>query len=76
MPGIEAINYDIVALCRWAVENNMKINADKTQAIIFGTRRFLNITKNNNLTVLVNGVEVRFAEKIKYLGVMLTETMV
>lgn len=54
--------------------HNLHANADKTQAIIIGTRKYLNmLDKVKN--IIVNGETVKYCSNVKNLGVIFDETL-
>lgn len=44
MDAIGRVNEDIEAIVDWSAANGLLLNADKTQAIILGTSRFIKLT--------------------------------
>ena len=53
----------------WMNENRLKMNNDKTEFILFDSKPQLD--KCTMKTLNVNNTEIKLAEKIKYLGVLL-----
>lgn len=54
----------------------MEINSDKSQAVIFGSKRFVNILyANRPASIVINNIIVEYATEAKYLGVTLTNTL-
>lgn len=42
--GVERVNSDIIRLEKWSIDSNLLINANKTQAIIFDTNRYVKVS--------------------------------
>ena len=57
------------ALFDWMNSNRLKLNADKTEVIIFGSRHKLSKVELNSITL--NGVVVPLADSVRNLGVTL-----
>ena len=57
----------------WMDENRLKMNSDKTEFIMVGSRQLLSKCETQNL--LVNGTPVKCSNRIKYLGVWLDENL-
>ena len=53
----------------WMNENRLKMNKNKTEFILFGSKPQLDKCKTKTLNV--NNMEIKLADKIKYLGVLL-----
>lgn len=74
--GIQKINVDSAALVRWASENGLRLNPDKTQAIILGSRHNLRQIKQTSLQpLLVDGQVVPLSTCIENLGLKITENL-
>ena len=57
----------------WMDQNHLKMNNEKTEFIVFTSRQLL--PKCETKTLLVNGVNVEWAEVIKYLGAWMGQHM-
>ena len=57
----------------WMNENRLRMNPDKTEFIMYGSRQQL--TKCSTTSITVAGVEVQRASCIKYLGVHMDENL-
>ena len=57
----------------WMNENRLKMNTNKTEFIIFGSKPQLDKCKTKTLNV--NDTEIECADKIKYLGVLLDQKL-
>lgn len=66
---VNAMENCISEVKQWMTSNMLKINDDKTEIIIFGTRSSL--VKIGNVTVNVNGHSIPACERVKNLGVVL-----
>lgn len=62
------INHDLNAISLYAKSHNMKLNPQKSVAMLFGTKHILNNLKNNMLLVLNNDV-LEWVDVSKNLGV-------
>ena len=58
----------------WMNQHSLKMNADKTQIIVFGNKKFLNQLRIKG-TFMTSGVCVRFADSVKHLGVWLDQCL-
>ena len=56
---------------KWLVKNKLSLHLGKTESILFGTKRKLNV--NNSLNVECQGNVMASKDKIKYLGVTLDQ---
>lgn len=65
---IRNLNRELIAISDWAEANAMVINNSKTQAIAVYKRE---VEMSNYEPILLNGLPVQFAKKVKYLGIML-----
>lgn len=70
--SIHAINMDLQYVCDWSSSNGLRINASKTQSIVFTRKRF---DLSTIPTVTVNGTSVPFEEKVNNLGVLMTTNL-
>lgn len=65
--GITKINGDVDRINKWAGRNKMLINAAKTQAIVFGTARYLNALNSAGVPeIRVGDVAVGLHPEIRY----------
>ncbi|XP_071952123.1 uncharacterized protein [Antedon mediterranea] len=61
------------SLCDWLVDNKLTINLDKTECILFGSKRK---TKNvNNFNVSTNGNNINTSNCVKYLGIEIDQNL-
>lgn len=73
---IRKLNKDIVSISRWADSNKLLLNAQKTQAMIAGTSRYLNaIDHGLLLDIVVDGEVIRLLPHVKYLGVTIANNL-
>lgn len=66
--SVKQINEDVRAVDDWAAENQLLLNADKTQAIVFGS--------NSNFSVplvYLHGKSIPFTRTVKNLGMVFNE---
>jgi hypothetical protein len=63
----ELIQSDLNAICHYANNNMLKLNAGKTEFLIIGNSV---LRKNINVTLLVNGIQVQPVDKARNLGVI------
>ena len=62
------------AVSRWFIENELLLNATKTEAVVFGTsQRLSQVDKSQG--VWVAGAHVQFTDAIKLRGVTLDSTL-
>lgn len=74
--AITKLNLDIDNVVKWATSNKLTLNAGKTSAMIFGTRRYVgNLVRNKLPSVVVDGVEIPYSDSVVYLGVTLTNSL-
>ena len=70
------VNEDVASIVHWAESCGLKLNSNKTQAILFGTTKYVNAIDLETLPVLeINGSTIRFSTSIKYLGITVTNTL-
>ena len=64
---ISKVNCDLDNISRWAADNGLSINTQKTQAMWVGSRGYINMMDSLNLlSVLLNGTTVAFKSPSKY----------
>lgn len=68
--AIEQVNKDLRAVCVWANENKLELNAEKSQGIIIGDMD-LNVVP----AVTLNGVELSFSKVVKNLGLIMNDRL-
>ncbi|KMQ83700.1 zinc finger miz domain-containing protein 1-like protein, partial [Lasius niger] len=74
--GIQRVNNDIVSIAQWATSRGLTLNSTKTQAIIFGTARYINSIKLDLLPAInINEQAIKLSTSIKYLGVTVANTL-
>jgi hypothetical protein len=59
------LNEDMVSLDKWLKYNKLKLNVDKTKAIIIGNRR------GTNVQIKIEDEQIVEVEVMKYLGVLI-----
>ena len=63
----------LITLHHWFMQNSMKLNACKTQLIVFGTRQMLRSLPPVSLTV--NGNTIHESDRVKNLGLVMDRTL-
>ena len=58
---------------KWLVDNRLSMHVGKTESILFGSRRALN--RAGEFCVTCDGEAVQRVTSVKYLGVILDETL-
>lgn len=67
---------DIVRLLQYAGRHNLFLNASKTQSIIFGSRRYLNMIDKETLQCInVDGDIINYCETVVNLGIVMDSTL-
>ena len=64
----EVINYNVANISNWIKNNKLKINLDKTNAMIFGSSQ-------SNLVISIDGRKLDFVDHIKCLGLWLDDKL-
>ena len=71
---LQSLSECVETLTHWFLANNLQLNSDKTEAILFGTRQ--QIQKHSELsTFRIGDDDVKIGESIKILGVQLDATL-
>ena len=73
----EALNEDLSCLDAWLINNKLSLNVAKTQSMLVSTnvkRKTLD-RSSQHLQVKINGTELEVVSKIKYLGVLLDNSL-
>ena len=73
----EALNEDFSHLDTWMVSNKLSLNVAKTQLMMVSTKARRNALdrSNQSLQVKIHGTELEVVSKIKYLGVLLDNSL-
>ena len=73
----EALNEDLSHLDTWMISNKLSLNVTKTQSMLVSTKARENALdrSNQNLQVKIHGTELEVVSKIKYLGVLLDNSL-
>ena len=73
----EALNEDLSHLDTWMISNKLSLNVAKTQSMLISTKARRNALdrSNQNLQVKIHGKELEVVSKIKYLGVLLDNSL-
>lgn len=73
--GISHINEDINSIVSWA-NRSLTLNSAKTQAIIFGTARYLNAIDYERLPhININESAIQLSMQVKYLGITISNNL-
>ena len=72
-------NFDDLKNCvrmatNWFLANDLQLNADKTKAILFGTRQIL-VKHQDNTVLRLGNCDVKYGSTVKILGVQLDSTL-
>ena len=70
---INKINEDLKKVCEFSDKNCLKINPDKSNYIIIGTKKQTNIAKGLVLNVKVNNIDIERKTETKNLGIIMDE---
>ena len=73
----EALNEDLLCLDSWLSSNKLSLNVARTQSMLFSNKaKRKALDKSSlNLHVKLNGTELEVVSKIKYLGVLLDNSL-
>jgi hypothetical protein len=72
---IENINEELTAVWNWSQTNLLKLNPDKTQAILIGTSQQLNKLPTNVQKINLNGNIVDYSHCVRNLGLQVDENL-
>ena len=65
------INRNVRAICDWARENKLKINPEKTRALLIGVPTYIErLLKADSPRVEVDGLEIGYSRSAANLGVI------
>ena len=70
---LQQIETCVKDVCLWMLQNMLKLNDDKTEVIVFGTKH--NLRKVEGLTVQVGSASVKHSRCVRNLGVMQDELL-
>ncbi|KMQ83934.1 rna-directed dna polymerase from mobile element jockey-like protein [Lasius niger] len=74
--AVQCVNEDIESVICWATTNKLVLNADKTQAIIFGTARYISTLELRSLSnIRVGATPIQYTTSVKYLGVIVANNL-
>ena len=74
--AVRLAEYDSTKLVEYAAAHNLSINAEKTQPMFIGTRKYLNDLARNELPLInINGQTVQYCETAVNLGVIFDQTL-
>lgn len=69
---VNRVNSDLTKYSQWLLQNNLKINLDKTKYILFKQK---NKKINQVINICLNGVNLENVNQIKYLGLILDQNI-
>ena len=70
------INYDLQLIKKWSDDNFIRLNPDKSQAILIGNPKLLCSVKRIDLPqIKLNGTAIQFKNTVKNLGLRMNETL-
>ena len=77
IPARRGLNEDLSRLDAWLISNKLSLNVTKTQSMLVAIRakRKALDKSNRNLQVKINGTELEVVSKIKYLEVLLDNSL-
>jgi hypothetical protein len=64
---VRTVNEDLMAIQRWALANDLSLNASKTQFLLCGSP--------HKLMLFLNGAELTFSEVVKNMGVLFDDSL-
>ncbi|KMQ93568.1 reverse transcriptase [Lasius niger] len=74
--AILKVDEDINAVINWSFANGLILNSDKTQAIIFGTSRYVNAIDLYTLPkIMVDMTAIQYSTSVRYLGVIIINNL-
>ena len=75
--GVSAVNEDIKSIVQWAGGCGLLLNSAKTQAILFGSARYINAIELDGFrtTIKINDSPINMSSHVKYLGVTISNTL-
>ncbi|CAD6216075.1 GSCOCG00012858001-RA-CDS, partial [Cotesia congregata] len=73
---IRELNEIIKVICGWCDDNDLKLNADKTKCIIFGSPYNVSLDQCKSCyKITVNQTVIDFVSSVQYLGIILDNTL-
>lgn len=73
---ISEVNEDIKSINEWTKNNGLMLNPDKTQAILFGTVRYVSFINYDGLSeIKINDSTIQFSNYVKYLSIFISNTL-
>ena len=67
------LNENLEKLNTWLIENNLFLNIEKTEAVLFGTTA--NLSKVTNYQLVINGSPLKRVSEFRYLDIVLNENL-
>ena len=74
---VNCINEDLNVISNWLQSNKLSLNADKTEFMLIGSRQRLQSVKDDihNVTVTINGTNIKRVNECKHLGVIIDDIL-
>ena len=74
---MNCINEDLNIISNWLQSNKLSLNADKSEFMFIGSRQRLQSVKDDihNVTVTINGTNIKQVNECKHLGVIIDNTL-
>jgi hypothetical protein len=72
---VKCMNEDLVSVNNWLKCNKLSLNVDKSEFMFIASRQRLATLDNLNLTVQINGENIRKVDKCKHLGVIIDKNL-
>lgn len=73
--AIQNLQTDIAGVMEWSARNSLRLNLDKTNFIIFGSRYFVNQAYDTVSEVKVDNISIPLKKSVKNLGVWMDNLM-
>jgi Reverse transcriptase (RNA-dependent DNA polymerase) len=75
--AVENINQDLKNIERWAIENGLKLNADKTKMIVIGTKNRVAAVKSreDEHPIQFMNKTLKYGNSVRNLGVIFDEEL-
>jgi hypothetical protein len=74
--AVRTVNEDLMVIQRWALANDLSLNASKTQVLLCGSPHNMIIAKRSLTELLfLNGAELTFSEVVKNVGALFDESL-
>lgn len=71
--AVDSLTDDLIQVSDWFSVNRLKLNVDKTQFIIFGSKT--QVRNSRDTSIKFQNMEIKQSSNIKYLGLLLDSTL-